>query len=129
MDRYFAEHRVAPRITMEMPSNESIKQAVIAGMGLSFLSLHTVGLEVRNGLLQVLDVEGTPLMRAWNVVHLGSKVLSPAAEAFRRFMLAHAEAYLRAHDAPLLGGRVDAEGKTSSRRIRASGTGSNSAAG
>ena len=97
-------------------------------MGLSFLSLHTVGLEVKNGLLQVLDVEGTPLMRAWNVVHLGSKVLSPAAEAFRRFMLEHGEAYLRAHDAPLLGDRGDA-GKAAPRRIRASGTGRSSAAG
>jgi LysR family transcriptional regulator, low CO2-responsive transcriptional regulator len=124
MDRYFAERRVTPRITMEMPSNESIKQAVIAGMGLSFLSLHTVGLELKNGLLQVLDVEGTPLMRAWNVVHLGSKVLSPAAEAFRNFMLAAAEDYLREHDAPLLAGQVP----SAPRRTRAAGSPGGSAA-
>ena len=70
--------------------------------GLSFLSLHTIGLELRSGLLHLLDVEGTPVMRAWNVVHLASKVLSPAAEAFRYFILEHGEAYLLAHDAPLL---------------------------
>jgi DNA-binding transcriptional LysR family regulator len=86
-----------------MPSNESIKQAVIAGMGLAFLSLHTIGLEVRAGVLKVLDVQGTPVMRTWNVVHLLSKVLSPAAEAFRYFMLERGEAFLAAHDAPLLG--------------------------
>ncbi len=102
MHGFFNEHRFEPRIMMEMSSNETIKQAVMAGMGLSFLSLHTVGLELRTGLLRVLDVEGTPLMRTWNVVHLQSKVLSPAAEAFRYFIIEKAEAYLHAHDTPLL---------------------------
>ncbi|MBK6862844.1 MAG: LysR family transcriptional regulator [Ideonella sp.] len=106
MEVFFAEHRVEPRITMEMSSNETIKQAVIAGMGLSFLSLHTIGLELRSGLLRVLDIEGTPLMRTWNVVHLQSRVLSPAAEAFRYFIIEHGEAFLVAHDAPLLGAAV-----------------------
>ena len=94
--------RIKPPISMEMSSNETIKQAVIAGMGLGFLSLHTVGLEVRSGLLHVLTIEGTPVMRTWNLVHLLSKILSPAAEAFRYFVLEEAEAFLAAHDAPLL---------------------------
>ena len=104
MEAFFAEHRFEPRITMEMSSNETIKQAVMAGMGLSFLSLHTIGLEVRSGLLTVLDVAGTPLMRMWNIVHLQSKVLSPAAEAFRYFIIERGEAHLLAHDASLLRG-------------------------
>lgn len=104
LDAMLSQHRVAPRITMEMPSNESIKQAVIAGMGISFLSLHTVGLELRNGLLRVLPVEGTPLMRTWHVVHLSAKVLSPAAEAFRYFILEHGPAWLAAHDEGLVVG-------------------------
>lgn len=102
MEGFFSEHRFEPHITMEMSSNETIKQAVMAGMGLSFLSLHTMGLEVRSGLLQVLDIEGTPLMRMWNVVHLQSKLLSPAAEAFRYFIIERGEAHLLAHDTPLL---------------------------
>jgi DNA-binding transcriptional LysR family regulator len=103
MAALFAEQRFEPRITMEMSSNETIKQAVMAGMGLSFLSLHTVGLEVRSRLLAVLDVEATPVMRTWNIVRLQAKLLSPAAEAFRYFMIERAEDHLRAHDAPLLG--------------------------
>ena len=102
MQAFFAEHRFEPRITMEMSSNETIKQAVMAGMGLSFLSLHTIGLEVRSGLLHLLDVAGTPLMRMWNVVHMQSRVLSPAAEAFRYFIIERGESHLLAHDAPLL---------------------------
>jgi DNA-binding transcriptional LysR family regulator len=88
---------------MQMPSNETIKQAVMAGMGLSFLSLHTVGLELRTGLMKVLRVDGTPVLRIWNVVHLQSKVLSPAAEAFRYYVLEEGEKMLRAHDEPLIG--------------------------
>jgi len=102
MEAFFTEHRVAPRITMEMSSNETIKQAVIAGLGLSFLSLHTMGLEIRSGLLKVLDIADAPVMRTWNVVHLGSKVLSPAAEAFRYYVMEEGSAFLRAHDEPLL---------------------------
>lgn len=103
MTAFLAEHRVEPRITMEMPGNETIKQAVMAGMGLGFLSLHTIGLELHAGLLHVLAVEGTPVMRTWNVVHLQSRTLSPAAEAFRYFIIERGEAFLRAHDRGLLG--------------------------
>ena len=103
MDRFFETHHVEPRIAMEMPSNETIKQAVMAGMGLSFLSLHTLGLELKAGEVELVHVEGTPVVRTWNVVHLSSRVLSPAAEAFRYFILEEGEAYLAAHDRPWLG--------------------------
>jgi len=94
MEDYFHAQHVAPRIVMEMSSNETIKQAVMAGMGLSFLSLHTIGLELRSGLIAVVHVEGTPIVRTWNVVQLSSRILSPAAEALRYFVLEHGEAML-----------------------------------
>lgn len=102
MAELFGRHRLEPRITMEMSSNETIKQAVIAGMGLAFLSLHTIGFEARAGLLHILDVEGTPVMRTWNIVRLQSKLLSPAAEAFRYFIIERGEAHLQEHDRALL---------------------------
>lgn len=97
MERFMTEAHLEPRVVMEMASNESIKQAVIAGMGISFMSLHTLQLELDNGLLSLLDVEGSPVLRAWNVVHTLSKVLSPSAEAFRYFMLERAETWLAGH--------------------------------
>ena len=106
LQQFFLEHRFEPRIAMEISSNETIKQAVIAGMGLSFLSLHTVGLELQSGLLKILEVAGTPVMRTWHVVQLQSKLLSPAAEAFRYFLIEHGEAHLLAHDKPLLSSRL-----------------------
>jgi DNA-binding transcriptional LysR family regulator len=111
MERFFAEHRIEPRIAMELASNETIKQAVIAGLGLSLMSVHSVGLELQHGLVKVLDIAGTPLVRTWNVVHLGSRVLSPAAEAFRYFLIENGDAFLRERSAALLalaGGRPSA---------------------
>ncbi len=91
MERLFARRRIHPRSRLEIGSNETIKQAVMAGMGLGFISLHAVGLEVAAGQLAVLPVEGLPVMRSWNVVHRREKRLSPAAEAFRAFVLAEGE--------------------------------------
>jgi LysR family transcriptional regulator, low CO2-responsive transcriptional regulator len=94
MERYFADHRLQPRVAMEMASNETIKQAVIAGMGVSFLSLHTVGLERKAGLLAVPDIEGLPVLKRWYVVNTLAKTLSPPAEAFRYFVLEEGERFL-----------------------------------
>lgn len=101
-EEFAAAHRVHLRVVMEMSSNEAIKQAVMAGMGLSFLSLHTIGLELQHGLIARLEVEATPVVRAWNLVHTLSKVLSPAAEAFRYFILERGEGFLAARFGQLL---------------------------
>ena len=88
MERVFAERGVKPASSMELASNETIKQAVMAGMGLAFLSLHTVGLELATGKLVRLDVRGTPVTRDWHVVSRKGKRLSPLAESFREFLAA-----------------------------------------
>ena len=75
-----------PRIAMQIASNETIKQAVMAGMGISFISLHTVMLELATGKLVTLNVAGLPVMREWFVIHLRDKKLSPIATAFHSFL-------------------------------------------
>ena len=87
MERVFAKHGVQPRISMEMETNEAIKQAVQAGMGLGILSLHSIELELETRRLVVLDVENFPLMRHWFVAHRNNKRLSTAASAFKEFLL------------------------------------------
>ena len=88
------------RAGMEIASNETIKQAVIAGMGIAFLSAHTVALELAARELVVLDVAGLPIVREWYVIHLKTKRLSPVAAAFRRFLVDHGARIIAGAAAP-----------------------------
>lgn len=92
MTRFFAEKGLELHSSMEMSSNEAIKQAVQAGLGLGILSLQTLEMELALKRLAVLQVEGFPIMRHWYVVHRADKRLSPAAQAFKEFVLKEARA-------------------------------------
>jgi DNA-binding transcriptional LysR family regulator len=87
MQRLFDDHQTALKVVMELPSNETIKQAVMAGMGLSFLSMRTIRHELASGHLALLDIEGLPQINHWYVTHLSSKKLSPAAKSFKEFLI------------------------------------------
>jgi DNA-binding transcriptional LysR family regulator len=86
MERFFGERGVQLGHTVELASNETIKQAVMAGMGISFISEHSIGLELSVGRIAKLDVVGTPVIRHWHVVHRPEKQLLPMALAFLEFM-------------------------------------------
>ncbi|GLK75250.1 transcriptional regulator [Methylopila jiangsuensis] len=86
MERLFGEEGVRPKAGMEIGSNETIKQAVIAGLGLAFISAHTVAAEVAQGRLAQLDVVGLPIMRQWYVVRRAGKRLTPPAAAMNAFL-------------------------------------------
>lgn len=87
MEQFFAGHGVVPASIIEIRSNETIKQAVMAGLGISFLSAHAVALETAAGKLVPLRVAGTPVMRRWHVVRRAEKRLLPIAEAFADFLV------------------------------------------
>lgn len=86
MERFFAEQQVTLAHTFEASSNETIKQAVMAGMGIAFLSSRTVDLELAVGQLVILKVVGTPVQRQWYVVRRAEMREFPLADAFRRFL-------------------------------------------
>jgi DNA-binding transcriptional LysR family regulator len=80
--RLFSEAGLRPKVRMELGSNEAIKHAIVGGLGLSILSLHTLTLEGSDGPVAVLDVEGFPIHRQWFMVHPKGKELSLVARAF-----------------------------------------------
>lgn len=86
-DRFFQGAGFSPRVTMVSSSNEMIKQAVIAGMGLALISQHTVSLELALGLLITLPVEGFPLMRSWYIVQRRTLPLLPVQARLRSFLV------------------------------------------
>jgi DNA-binding transcriptional LysR family regulator len=95
MERFFSEHDISLTTGMEMSSNEAIKQAVEAGLGLGIVSIHTMELELELGRLSVLNIESLPILRHWYLVHREGKRLSPVAQAFRQFVLDEAPDMLR----------------------------------
>ncbi|SDX75678.1 DNA-binding transcriptional regulator, LysR family [Allochromatium warmingii] len=90
MERFFSERGQTIRHGMQMTRNEAVKQAVRSGLGLSVVSLHTIELELETRRLVTLDVEGFPDRRQWYLVYRRGKRLSPAASAFRDFVLTEA---------------------------------------
>ena len=100
MDQAFSEARIAPRVDMEIASNETIKQAVAAGFGLGFLSAHAVQQELALGRLAIVKVKGFPVMRLWYVVQLRGRRLPRVAQAFRAFLATEGARLIRRHEAP-----------------------------
>jgi len=95
IQRFFDEHRVSFHTGIEMSSNEAIKQAVEAGLGLGIVSIHTLELEFEAKRLMMLNVEDFPIMRHWHIVQRSGKRLSPVAQTFKQFVLEEAEQFIR----------------------------------
>ena len=93
-ERLFVRLDISPRVGMEITSNETIKQAVMAGLGIALISAHTTAAEVRSGRLGVIHVPGLPIMRQWYVVRRKGKSLMPAAQALWDFLAAQGAAFL-----------------------------------
>lgn len=84
----FQEQGIRPSGKMELGSNEAIKHAVVCGLGLAVLSLHSLTLDGPDGPLAILDVAGFPIMKQWYLVHPAAKELSLVAQTFLEYALA-----------------------------------------
>ena len=87
MLKLFDEAGISPRIGMEVGNNESIKQAVMAGLGVALISAHTVAAELKDGRLKEFDIVGVPIIRKWLVVRHSNIQLAPAADALCQFFV------------------------------------------
>jgi LysR family transcriptional regulator, low CO2-responsive transcriptional regulator len=88
MEKHFTDHGLAYRAGCELSTNEALKQAVRAGLGIGVVSAQTIELELQTGCLVVLPVQDFPILRRWYVLHRTHKRLSAAALAFRERLLA-----------------------------------------
>lgn len=94
LERIFAQADLEFRGGTEFGSNETIKQAVMAGLGIAFISAHTVASEINAGWLSVLPVDGLPVIRKWYAVRAKEKHLLPAAAAMWEFLVSKGAGYL-----------------------------------
>lgn len=91
IERRFDENGLTIRPRLELGSNEAIKQAILAGLGISALSRHALALN-QPGQFAVLDVEGFPILRHWYAVYPAGRQLSVVARAFLDYLLGRGEA-------------------------------------
>jgi LysR family transcriptional regulator for metE and metH len=103
MEQLFESAGIRPKIGLAMSSNETIKQAVIAGLGIAFISAHTVATELDERRLTTLDVDGLPIIRQWFALARKDKVLLPPAQAMFDFLGSEGSNYLP--DVPEFGAR------------------------
>lgn len=93
--KLFEQHGLAPKIRMELSTDEAIREAILAGLGVSILSRYSLGLEPEQAKLACLDVEGFPRERHWQFVYPVGKQLSVAARAFMDFARIEAKSLVR----------------------------------
>ncbi len=95
VEKLFGEESIEVKVSLELGSNEAIKQAIAGGLGISVLSQHTIISEGTTGEFAILDVQGFPIERHWYVANLSGKQLSVVAETFLQFLLEESPAMAR----------------------------------
>jgi len=96
----FDQYGITPKVQIELSTNEAIKQAIIAGLGISILSKHTLGMNAHSQEIIELNVTGFPIMREWQFVYPVGKVLPPIAAAFLKFCQQDAAFICAKNEAP-----------------------------
>jgi LysR family transcriptional regulator, low CO2-responsive transcriptional regulator len=86
MENYLKQNAISANKKMELTSNEAVKQAILAGLGMSIMPLIGIKNELKNGDLQIVPVKGFPITSNWNLIWLKNKNFSPAASAFVKFI-------------------------------------------
>lgn len=89
MEQFLAGKDLPLLKKIELTSNEALKQAIVAGIGVSVMPLIGIKNELRNGDLKILEVSGLPVATTWNLVWLSHKRLSPVAEAYLAYVREH----------------------------------------
>ncbi|MCX2742660.1 LysR family transcriptional regulator [Mangrovivirga sp. M17] len=91
LEKYIAENNINPKVMLELTTNEAVKQAIMAGLGVSVISAYSMRLELKNDELKILPVKGYPLVNTWYLVWLKGKKFSPASSAFLDFIRSEKE--------------------------------------
>lgn len=84
MDKYFEDHTA--RKSIELTSNEAVKQAVIADLGYSIIPLIGIKNELKSKQMFIIPAKGLPIVTHWRLIWLKNKKLSPVANAYLEYL-------------------------------------------
>ncbi len=97
MDQYMHQHRIPVKRTLQLVSNEAVKQAVNAGLGFSIMPLIGLRHELLHEEMVMIPTKDLPIITTWRVVYNKGKRLTPAAEAFLSYLQASREELIEKH--------------------------------
>jgi DNA-binding transcriptional LysR family regulator len=86
MEQFLSKNNLPTQKKMTLTSNEALKQAVIAGLGLSIMPVIGIKNALQNNELQIIPFKGLPIVSHWHLIWLKSKNLSPTAQAYLKFV-------------------------------------------
>jgi LysR family transcriptional regulator, low CO2-responsive transcriptional regulator len=86
MENFITKNKIKIKKKIELTSNEAVKQAVIAGLGVSIMPLIGIRKEIENGTLKILPMKGLPIQTTWRLIWLKEKKLSPIAESYLNYL-------------------------------------------
>lgn len=92
MQQYFRKANITPKISLELASDEAVKQAVMAGLGFSILSILSIRNELKQKQVKIIPIKGLPLTSSWRMIWLKKKNLSPVALAYLEYIRREKEA-------------------------------------
>src|SRR5215472_3396245 len=85
-ERALQQARVKFRVAMELDHTEAIKQGVMAGLGVAFVSVYAVRGEIATGRLRALRLRGVPMQRHFHVIHHEARRVTASARAFMELL-------------------------------------------
>lgn len=95
MEKFLKEYNVTDYKSMELVSNEAVKQAVCAGMGYSIMPLIGSTNEIENKSMRIIEMDQLPITTSWFLIYHKDKALTPAAKAFIQFLHENKEEIVR----------------------------------
>ncbi len=101
MDQFFKKQKIQPRKKLELTSNEAVKQAVIAGLGISIMPMIGSRNEIETGHLKIIPATGLPIKTTWRLIWLKEKKLSPIAASYLKYLETNLEAIIKKFNQPV----------------------------
>ncbi|MCE2843905.1 MAG: LysR family transcriptional regulator [Chitinophagaceae bacterium] len=97
MEQFIQKNKLQPKKKITLTSNEAVKQAIIAGMGVSIMPIIGIKNELASGKLEVIPIKGLPIITTWSLIWLKEKKLSAIAQAYIDFLKLHKESISEVH--------------------------------
>ncbi|GGI57566.1 LysR family transcriptional regulator [Winogradskyella haliclonae] len=91
MESFLTKLNVPNKKKIELTSNEALKQALIAGLGISIMPLIGLKNELKDEELHIIPYKNLPIKTNWNLIWLTSKNLSPVASAYLEYIQSEKE--------------------------------------